>query len=108
MPLLGTSSASRCCNSIRVFANLFSGTLLRQSLFHSALAIPHASSKSWGTYLLSLCFCAHSFRGIELRYCFSDKFNRRTICSNELGVLGMSSEGLPQLRLPLFCNLSTS
>ena len=29
--------------------------------------MPHSSSKSWGTYLLSLCFCAHSFNGIELR-----------------------------------------
>src|ERR1039458_2418504 len=64
----------------------------------SFAAIPHASSKSWGTYLLSLYLCAHSFNGIELRYSFSDIFNRRTICSNELGVLGMSSEGLPQFR----------
>ena len=34
--LLG-SSDSPCCNLIRIFANLLSGTLLRQSLFHSAL-----------------------------------------------------------------------
>src|SRR5450759_1314296 len=59
-------------------------------------SITHASSKSWGTYLLSLCFCAHSFNGIELRYSFSDSFNRRTISSNEVGVWGMSMQDLPQ------------
>jgi hypothetical protein len=53
-------------------------------------SIPHASSKSWGTYLLSLCFLAHSFNGIEFRYSFSDSFNLRTISSNEVGVLGIS------------------
>ena len=34
--LLG-SSDSPCCNSIRIFANLLSGTLLSQSLFDPAL-----------------------------------------------------------------------
>src|SRR5689334_5152249 len=32
----------------------------------SFASIPHASSKSWGTYLLSLCFFAHSFNVTEL------------------------------------------
>src|ERR1035441_6318640 len=70
--------------------------------------MPHSSSKSWGTYLLSLCFCAHSFNGIELRYSFSDNFNWRTIPSNEVGVLGMSPQGLPQFELLLIRNFCTS
>jgi hypothetical protein len=57
----------------------------------SLATIPHASSKSCGTYLLSLCFFAHSLNGIELRYSFSDSFNLPTISSNEVGVLGMST-----------------
>jgi hypothetical protein len=28
-------------------------------------SMPHASSNRCGTYLLSLCFCAHSLNGIE-------------------------------------------
>ena len=68
--------------------------------------IPHASSKFWGTYLLSLCFCAHSLSGIELRYSFSDSFNLRTISSNEVGVTGMAPIGLSQFELPLIRNFA--
>jgi hypothetical protein len=71
--------------------------------------IPHASSKSWGTYLLSLCFFAHSFNGIEFRHSFSDRFNRVTISSNEVGVTGMTPPlGLPQFELLLIRKLCTS
>ena len=59
-------------------------------------------------YLLSLCFCAHSFNGTEFRYSFSVSFSRRAISSNEVGVLGMSATGLPQFGLPLFRNVCTS
>jgi hypothetical protein len=69
-------------------------------------SIPHASSKSWGTYLVSLCFCAHSLSGIELRYSFSDSFNLRTISSNEVGVTGMAPIGLSQFELPLIRNFA--
>jgi len=69
-------------------------------------SIPHASSKFWGTYLLSLCFCAHSLSGIELRYSFSDSFNLRTISSNEVGVTGMAPIGLSQFELPLIRNFA--
>ena len=69
---------------------------------------PHASSNSWGTYLLSLFCCAHFFNGIELRYSCSDSFNRRTISSNEVGVLGMFAPALPQFGFPLDRNLCTS
>jgi|SRR5450631_1313751 len=77
-------------------------------LVQTFATIPHASSKSWGTYLLSLCFRAHSFSGIELRYSFSDNFNWLTITSNEVGVLGMSPQGLPQFELLLIRNFRTS
>jgi hypothetical protein len=51
---------------------------------------------------------AHSFNGAELRYSFSDSFNWRTIPSNEVGVLGMSPQGLPQFELLLVRNFCTS
>ena len=47
-------------------------TNLRNISSQSFVAIPHAFSKSCGTYLLSLYFCAHSLNGIELQYSFSD------------------------------------
>lgn len=75
------------------------------NLVQTSASIPHASSKFWGTYLLSLCFCTHSLSGIELRYSFSDSFNPRTISSNEVGVTGMSPQALPQFELPLIRNL---
>ena len=67
----------------------------------------HASSKSRGT-LVSLCFCGHCLKGIELRYSFSDRFNRRTISSNEVGVLSIFAPALPQFELTLSRNLRTS
>ena len=77
----------------------------KNNLVQTSASIPHASSKFWGTYLLSLCFCTHSLSGIELRYSFSDSFNPRTISSNEVGVTGMSPQALPQFELPLIRNL---
>jgi hypothetical protein len=69
-------------------------------------SIPHASSKFWGTYLLSLCFCAHSLSGIEPRYSFSDSFNLRTISSNEVGATGMAPIGLSEFELLLIRNFA--
>jgi hypothetical protein len=78
----------------------------RNILVQTFASIPHASSKFWGTYLLSLCFCAHSLSGIELRYSFSDSFSLRTNSSNEVGVTGMAPIGLSQFELPLIRNFA--